>query len=268
MRTSMTYPIRFWALLLAGLLLYQFSAEAFADYCKYDKEINLEMDLSSSDSLSIFAAAGDLDVIGVAGSDQAVIKGKVCASKEAWLEESDVVTQSGEQATIKVDLPELKGGWSITGSSYIRMDLRIEVPEDLMLEIKDSSGDMFLKNVAAADIQDSSGDIEIEGAGGAVSIRDSSGDIDVESSNGDVTIESDSSGDIYANNIDGTVLVVSDSSGDIDTRHISGNVIVERDSSGDISAKDIGGDFQVLKDGSGSITSDDVAGEVTIPKKG
>jgi hypothetical protein len=55
MRTSMTYPIRFWALILSGLLLYQFSSEALADRCKFEKDIDLTPDLSTSDILSINA---------------------------------------------------------------------------------------------------------------------------------------------------------------------------------------------------------------------
>ena len=268
MRTSMAYPVRFWALVLTGLLLYQFSSEAIADWCKYEKDINLTLDLSDSDRLAVYAAAGDLEIVGVSGSDQAVISGKVCASKESWLEESNVVTKDGAFAEISVNLPDTNGGWSLTGNSYARMDLYIKVPQGLELEVKDSSGDMLLKNVASVDLQDSSGDIEIEGARGSVSIRDSSGDIDIEEAEGDVTIESDSSGDINASDINGSVLVMQDSSGDIDVIRVSNNVIVERDSSGDISAEDVGGDFRVLKDGSGGIRTNDIEGEIQVPEKG
>lgn len=267
MRTSMTYPIRFWALVLASLLLYQFSNAVLADSCKYSKDIDLTLDLSDSSTLSVYAAAGDLDVIGKSGSDQAVISGKVCASKEAWLEESSVNTDGGNHAVIEVELPSGNTGWSFSGNKYVWMDLRVEVPDNLALEVKDSSGDMFLKNIAAVEVKDSSGDIEIEAGYGSVSISDSSGDIDVDQLEGDLTIESDSSGDIYANKIHGSVLVVKDSSGDIDVSDVSENVVVEKDSSGDIKATHVGGDFRVLKDGSGRISSNDVTGEVQIPKK-
>ncbi|MCP4048935.1 MAG: DUF4097 domain-containing protein, partial [Gammaproteobacteria bacterium] len=224
-------------------------------------------DLANSNTLSIDAVAGDLDVIGVSGSDQAVITGKACASKEAWLDESRVNTSSGNHAVIEVDLPNVDKGWSFTGNSYVRLDLRVEVPDHLALEIKDSSGDMFLKNIAAVKVSDSSGSIEIVAARGPISISDSSGNIDVDEVEGDLTIESDSSGDINANDIHGSVLVVKDSSGDIDVSDVSDNVVVEKDSSGDIRATHVGGDFRVLKDGSGSISSNDVTGEVQIPKK-
>ena len=267
MRTSMAYPIRFWALVLTGLMLYQFSSGAVADQCKFEKNIDLTINLSTAIELQISAAAGDLDIVGVAGSTEAAIKGRVCVSKEAWLEESGVSTMTGKQSSITVDLPSTDGNWSSFGSNYAWMDLSIEVPQDLALQVKDSSGDMFLRNTGGVQIQDSSGDIEIENARATVVIRDSSGDIDIDEAEGDVTIESDSSGDINANDINGTVLVMKDSSGDIDIQRVSDDVVVERDSSGDISANDVGGDFRVLKDGSGSIRSSNIEGEIQIPEK-
>lgn len=267
MRTDMTFPIRFWAMLLTALLIYQFSTEASAESCKYEKKIEKTLDLTKSDLLTINARAGDLDIVGVPGSSQALIHARVCASKESWLEQSEVSTTTGKRAEIDVVLPETDGGWTSFGNNYVWMDLNIEVPQDLALDVKDSSGDMMLKNIAAVQIKDSSGDIEVEGARGSVSVRDSSGDIEIEGVEGDLTIESDSSGDIEAEDINGNLLVMSDSSGDIEVSDVSKDVVVERDSSGDISARDVGGDFRVLKDGSGSISSHGVEGEVDIPSK-
>ena len=266
-KIAMTFSIKFWAIALAALLIYQFSTEVSADNCKFEKNIDKTLDVSNSEVLAISAAAGDLEVIGVSGTGPAVIHGRVCASKESWLEQSDVTTTSGKRAEVYVDLPNSDGGWLSMGNSYVWMDLTIEVPEDLALDVKDSSGDMLLKNTAAVQIKDSSGDIEVEDALGSISISDSSGDIEIDNADGDVTIESDSSGDIDATGINGSVLVKSDSSGDIEVSHVSDDVVVERDSSGDISADDVGGDFRVLKDGSGGINSSDVKGEVDIPAK-
>jgi len=267
MRTTMKYPIRFWALVLAALLLFQISSEASAESCKYEKIIDKTLDVSTSELLAISTGAGDLEIVGGSGSGQAVIHGRVCASKEAWLEQSEITTTTGKHAEIMVSLPDSSGSWTSFGSSYVWMDLHIEVPQDLALDVKDSSGDMLLKNIAAVEIKDSSGDIEVVSARGTISISDSSGDIEIEGSEGDLTIESDSSGDIDATDIMGSVLVKSDSSGDIEVSDVSGNFVVERDSSGDISADDVGGDFRVLKDGSGDIDSNGVKGEVDIPSK-
>jgi DUF4097 and DUF4098 domain-containing protein YvlB len=266
MRTSMAYPIRFWAVLLVCLLAYQFSTDASADWCKHEKKFDLTLDLSDSDELVISAVAGDLEITGVSNSDQAVIRGKACASKESWLKDASVETTAGKRATITANLSDSDDSSFCIGFCYRSLDLQIEVPENMALEVNDSSGDMLLRNVANMELKDSSGDIDIEDARGSISIRDSSGDIDIDEAMGDLTIESDSSGDIYASDIEGTVLVEQDSSGDMRFTHVSKDVVVERDSSGDITATDVGGDFRVLKDGSGDIRYEDVTGEVQVPK--
>jgi hypothetical protein len=223
--------------------------------------------LTQSDKLAIAAAAGELEIIGMSGTDKAIIRGKVCASREAWLEESRVETTAGRQAQINVILPEHESGWSLLGGNYLALDLYIEVPENLSLQIKDSSGDLTLENVADVNLQDSSGDIDIENARGELVIKDSSGDIDIDQLDGNLTVIADSSGDIYIENVRGEVLIKRDSSGDIRIAHVSENVIVERDTSGDINVRDVGGDFRVLRDGSGEIRSDDIKGQVELPQE-
>ena len=265
MRKNMAFPIRFWGTLLVFLLLYQFSTAAEASDCKYEKTISLQLDLSNSESLSVDARAGDLEIEGIDGSKKAVIEGHVCVSKEDWLEASQIDISEGKHAKIAVNLPKESSGWSFSGNSYKYIDLRIKVPADMALTVRDSSGDITMDNVAAVELQDSSGDIEIEQSAGPIIVKDSSGDIVIEHIRGDVTIVSDSSGDIELEDIKGNALVERDSSGEITFEDIQGDATVERDSSGSISAKNIDGDFRVDKDGSGSIHSSNVKGRVTIP---
>jgi DUF4097 and DUF4098 domain-containing protein YvlB len=262
----MVYPIRFWAIVLAGLLLWQFSTEAVADWCKYEKEFDLTLDVSDSEILAITAVAGDLEITGVAGSKQATIKGKACVSKEKWLEDVAIETSTGKTAEITARVSDSGSSDFCIGICYRSLDLHIEVPDGLELKIKDSSGPMVLEDIGPVAIEDSSGEIEINGALGNVMIRDSSGDIDIDGLAGDLTVESDSSGGIFGRDIEGAVLVERDSSGNIKFTGVGGDVVVERDSSGNITVTDVGGNFRVLKDGSGSINSNNVKGEVVIPE--
>lgn len=265
MRTSMAIPIRFWATLLAGLIMYQYSINVSADWCEFEKEIDLTLDVSDSDTLVITAAAGDLDIRGVAGTKQAVIHGKVCVSKQAWLENAGIEVVEGKRAKIFVNLPDSTGGWSLFGGSYATLDLEIELPQNIALEVKDSSGDATFRNIGAMQLQDSSGDIEIEDAAGPLSIKDSSGDIEIAHVGNAVSIR-DSSGDIEIDQLVGDLTIEADSSGDIRATNIDGTVLVKKDSSGDISVKHVTGDFRVLIDGSGSIRSEDVQGKIETPK--
>ncbi len=246
------------------VLLVLIAADAQAE-CKFERLLDQSLDVSGSQSLAIAAGAGDLEIAGVSGSDEVKISGKICVSEQQWLDEARLETSSGDRAEINVVLPDVSGGWSLWGSKYAYMDLELEVPEGLALQLRDSSGDIEIEDILSLSIQDSSGDIEIRNAAGLVEIKDSSGDIEVRGLQGDFTIISDSSGDIRGSDIAGNVLVKADSSGDIRFTEVGKDVVVERDSSGDIIAENVGGDFRVLKDSSGKICSEDITGEVVIP---
>ncbi len=253
-----------WIVVLVVLLLVVIAADVQAE-CEFERLLNESLDVSGSQSLAIAAAAGDLEIAGVSGSDEVRIKGRICVSEEHWLDEAGLETSTGDRAEITVVLPDVSGGWSLWGSKYAYMDLELEVPDGLALELRDSSGDIEIEDIATLSVQDSSGDIDIRNATGLVEIEDSSGDIEVSGLQGDFTIISDSSGDIRGSVIEGNVRVESDSSGEIWFTEVRKDVIVERDSSGDIVAENVGGDFRVLKDGSGRIRSEDIAGEIDIP---
>jgi len=221
----------------------------------------------SCDSLAVIARARSLVIIWSPNAHEASITGKVCVSKEAWLEEADIETQGGDQARIEVVLPRIDSGWSFTGNRYARLDLELVVPEGTALDVKDSSGSIRIEGVGAIVLKDSSGSIKIENTSGPISVQDSSGSITFNDIRGEVTIVADSSGNIDGKNIEGSVLVKQDSSGSIRFTDVSHDFIVEKDSSGSIVAKRIGGDFKVYKDSGGGIDSEDVVGEVSIPAR-
>lgn len=70
MRTSMTYPIRFWAFLLVCLLIFQFGTEAIAD--RYQVEHNIDVTLDSYDADKSAIAAIEMQekfVLGISDSN-------------------------------------------------------------------------------------------------------------------------------------------------------------------------------------------------------
>ena len=250
-----------------GLLILALPALAVANDCEHRLELEEVVDLAGSERLVIRAAAGELRITGVPGASEAVAHGIVCASRAEWAEASRLVIESGREARIEVDLPDIDQGFSF-GNRYVSMDLEIEVPEALALDVSDSSGGIEIRGVGALDLADSSGDIVINGAQGPVSLQDSSGHIDVRDIGNGVTVVRDSSGDIEISNVRGPVLIERDSSGSMEFTDIQGDVLVERDSSGSIRAEKVTGDFVVLHDGSGGIRSRDIGGEVRVPEEG
>lgn len=235
--------------------------------CKHERDIDLALDLGGSERISVIAGAGDLEITGRSGTDQAVVRGRVCASKSEWMDEANVITEGGRNAEIAVTMPDTDSGWNLTGNRYVYIDLYIELPDHIPLEVQDSSGDIEIQSTASVSVRDSSGDIEIEDVKGDVVLNDSSGDIDLMDITGNVQVRQDSSGDIRGRDILGSVLVEQDSSGDIRFQNVRDDFIVERDSSGDIVARSVGGDFRVLRDGSGRISPRNVSGAVELPDK-
>lgn len=249
---------------LLALFMLLFGSNAAAWDCKFKVELDESLDVSSSESLSIIVGAGDLKISGISGSSEVAIHGTVCVSEEEWLDQVQIEATTGDTAEITVSLPD-SDGWSLWGNRYAYVDLELEVPNSLALQLQDSSGDIEVESTASLSVKDSSGDIEITDVSGNLEISDSSGDIKVLDLEGDLTIISDSSGDIRGADIEGNVLVESDSSGDIRFTRVGRDVVVERDSSGDIEVDTVAGDFTVLKDGSGDIDSKRVEGKVSIP---
>lgn len=250
---------------LIPLALSLVAANALAWDCKHERELDQRLDVSSSSTLAVKALAGDLEITGVKGLDEVRIGGTACASKAEWLDEISIEVDGGEEARVDVRIPDTDGGWSLWGSRYAYVDLELEVPDDLALQLRDSSGDIELRNLHQVSVRDSSGDMRLVHLTGTLTLEDSSGDILVEHLDGDLVVVKDSSGDIRGKDITGSALVQRDSSGDIRFSDVGSDVTVERDSSGDITVASVAGDFRVLKDGSGSISSRDVAGEVSIP---
>ena len=249
--------------LLIGSVLASFPLLAWD--CEYEKDIERTLDLADSEQLTVLAAAGELEITGVRGQEFAEIEGRACVSEQEWLADVRIETSGGKNADIAVIVPGGVNTWSLFGSRYAYVDLKLRVPDDLPLKVSDSSGEVEIEGVGALEIKDSSGKIEIENSSGPVVIEDSSGDIYLAGIGGSVTIVSDSSGDIEGRDIGGDLRVVKDSSGDIDFSEVDGDFIVERDSSGDITADSVGGDFRVLRDGSGSVRPTNVQGEVDVP---
>jgi len=234
--------------------------------CEYEAERRVELSASAGDRLVLTAGSGFLEIVGREGLDQVRVVGRVCTSHEEWIDELDVRGERrGSDAVIETVYPD-RGNWRdlFRGRNYARIDLTVEVPAGMAVDLEDSSGEMNLQGLGDLRIDDSSGEIVINGSSGSVWIDDSSGEIEITGVVGDVEID-DGSGEIMLSDIDGSVMV-SDGSGEIEVEGVTGNVVIRDDGSGSIEVDGVGGDFVVRSDGSGSIRYDDVQGEVNIPR--
>lgn len=251
-----------WIPLLA-LLPTVAAAPAPAQECEFSASRSASVPTSGVRAAEIAAAAGSLRIEGVRGLREVRVRGRACASSREILEQIRLVAvREGDRIRVEARMPE----WNDRRSERYtaRLDLVVQVPERLPLNVRDSSGATEIRNVAALDLQDSSGDVEIAGVSGDLWVRDSSGDLRVREVRGTVRA-TDSSGDVELRGVGGSVLIPSDSSGDIVVSDVAADVRIDRDSSGDIRVSDVRGDFVVEQDGSGSIRSENVRGRVLVP---
>jgi hypothetical protein len=228
--------------------------------CRHSAERELRVDAAGASRIEIAARAGDLEVRAGAPS-QVQARGRACASTPEFLEQTQIRSvREGGTLKVFVQVPEEMKG---IGLFYARLDLEVDVPAGVPVEVIDSSGDATITGVRLTKLTDSSGDTTLRGITGDFEVNDSSGDLRVENAAGKVTI-TDSSGDIVVRGAQ-DVVVRSDSSGDVDIARVAGSVRIENDSSGDIDVTDVGHDVAVLADTSGAVRVSGVKGTVSVP---
>lgn len=207
---------------------------------------NASVDARGAKTIQVIAGAGDLRIEGRAGISQVQVHGTARASSRGRLDDIKLIAERrGDVVYIKADIPENNGGFfSRDWNDNMSLDLVIEVPQSVALDVEDGSGDSKFTNVGPLKLVDGSGGIEIRGARGNVSVQDGSGDMVIENVEGSVRI-TDGSGGISASNVGGDFIVEEDGSGSIDVSHIAGKFTVEEKGSGSISSRDVKGKIDI-----------------------
>jgi hypothetical protein len=230
-------------MLLAGAL--GLAGPAAADDCNHEARRDERLDADGVQTLKVIARAGSLRVDGLQGAAAITVRGTACAGRQSALDDIQVkVRRSGSSATVEAVLPEDTFNWL---GGQARLDLVLEVPSGVALEVEDGSGSIQIRNVAAARVHDGSGEMVIEQVAGEVRVTDGSGSIEVRDA--------------------GSVVIDEDGSGSISVSGVRGSVLVRDDGSGSISVRDVAGDFTVEDDGSGGISHTAVHGRVRIPSR-
>lgn len=235
--------------------------------CEFKAERRVRIDAAVRQGLAIEAGSGSLTVDGREGLSEVRAVGRVCASREEYLEELQLTLERvGDDIVLTAHYPD-HSSWrrNWRGDEYARIDLEVEIPRDMPAIVEDGSGDMRISGTGDLRIDDGSGEIFVDGVAGSVAIEDGSGEIEVRGVKGDVEIE-DGSGEIMVSDIEGS-LFVEDGSGEIEAFSVGRDVVIDGDGSGSISVRDVGGDFDVRADGSGSIRYSGVEGNVDVPRK-
>lgn len=219
--------------------------------------------------IRVEAGAGFLNINGRTGISEVRVHGVATASSRRLLDQIRLIAERrGDEVFIKVDVPDQnRSFWDFVHGDYRQaLDLTIDVPITVPLDVADGSGEAKIKGTGAVKLSDGSGDLELSGITGNVHVTDGSGNIVIAGVDGNVDVD-DGSGNIDANNVTGNFTVGTDGSGNIDVSGVSGTMRVEDDGSGEIHVNRVGGDFIVSEKGSGTIDYETVKGSVNIPER-
>ncbi|WP_020527840.1 carboxypeptidase-like regulatory domain-containing protein [Flexithrix dorotheae] len=153
------------------------------------------------------------------------------------------------------------------GTPGSKINLKVSVPKDLFLEIKDGSGQISIQNITNnIYVKDGSGNIQIKNVTGDIKVHDRSGELNISRITGNVDIK-DSSGGIKVRKVSGS-LILTDRSGQIEMNEIAmdsthQHTVQIKDGSGKILVNNIGGETEI-KDRSGGIEISDSYKDIRI----
>jgi hypothetical protein len=252
-----------WKLLAATLLLV--SPLAHADQCKFQAPRNAALDLTGVHTLVIDLGHHTLHLNGTA-TNAAQFHGRACASSQDRLGALQL-TQRREGDRLILTAENDSSSWTINffgASNYAYLDLQVDVPVSLAVELNVGSGDAHVANVAQLAASVGSGDLQVNGVRNRFDAQVHSGDIKANDV-GETHVASIGSGDFTVNRVRGDIWIGSIGSGDADLRAIGGNVDVKSIGSGDLRVNGVAHDLHVARLGSGEVSHDSVIGRVDIP---
>lgn len=223
-----------------------------------DVELEETLTLSSAalTQFDLDTGAGSLEVIGSSGISEITVDAYIRTTED----KNYILTleRHGSRAKLVAEHESHSGYWK--GSSPT-IDLVVKVPDSLMINIDDGSGDLNVRNINnSVFVEDGSGAASVENIKGDVSIEDGSGELVVKDINGNVTVD-DGSGELSIAKVIGDVMV-EDGSGSLNIYDISGKVTLD-DGSGSIDVNKAGG-LEIIDAGSGGLKIANVTGSVNI----
>ena len=220
---------------------------AAQDGCGVTRQLSATLDAGGANRISVIGRAGSLRVVGRSGLAEVRVTGEACASRSEILDQIEIIAErNGAETHVEAFIPESRLGF--LRSDYASLDLVVEVPEALALEVTDGSGPVEISELRnAITVNDGSGPLAIRNTTGEIRVRDGSGAMTIESVRGTVTVE--------------------DGSGAIEIRDVTGNVRIREDGSGAIAVDRVSGDFELGDDGSGGRSIGRIGGTVSLPRR-
>jgi hypothetical protein len=210
-----------------------------------EKTQTLNLDAKGIDKLKIDCGAGSLTVNGMSSSDQIEVTAEILVKGISDKKAEDFIKKylklylekRGRQAVL---VSQFKSFTSFISLKTAVINLEVNVPENIELNVDDGSGTMKIENIGrSVNIDDGSGEIVVINIEGNLDIEDGSGTIDITGVSGDVSLD-DGSGSIYVKKVGGSV-TISDGSGSITVDGVDKDVRIKDDGSGSVNIENVKG---------------------------
>jgi hypothetical protein len=231
---------------------------------EYSAPRSATVPLSRAERIQVTARAGSLRIDGRAGARAVTVRGTARASSRAALDDVRLIAEERSGTIyIEADIPEHRD-WN--DDDRQSLDLVIEVPRDLPLDVEDGSGDLEIRDVGPLQLTDGSGEAIVEHVGGNLRVKDGSGELRITDVKGDVEV-SDGSGTLEVHDVDGGVEIGGKGSGSLRITSVGKSVRVHAKGSGSVDVSHVGGDFILDRMATGSVEYADVKGRVDVPER-
>lgn len=185
------------------------------DSCQQRRNFERFAGISSTLETRIVSDAGAVRVIGRSGINDIRVVGRGCASRSRDLDDMELIAQRMNGYVRVLAL--------VPGGNRARMDITVEVPDWMLVEVDGLNGDIDVENVSGLIVINEWGDVKVRNIFGDVEIEDGPGHIDVRRVDGDVWLW-DGSGNIYVNDVLGNLYIEEDTSGRLEYYNIRGVV--------------------------------------------
>jgi hypothetical protein len=239
--------------------------EAGAGGCTLVAHDTMTVSAVGLEGVRVRARPGSVRVEGRAGATMVRVVGRRCASRAEVLEALWFdVGREGSTLALEVRSPEHL--FSRSAATVARVDLVLEVPPTLILDIRSSLGDVELFDVGPARVENGVGAVRVSGLNGSLVVKSGPGRVDVADVRGSATLDV-RSGSVEVDGVAGDVTIGRNRAGPIDIRHVQGKVTIARGQAGDVRVRAVTGDLVVGRMREGTLQHEDVGGRVRLSRR-
>ena len=230
--------------------------------CTEPGEFQQSIDAGEIRVLRLETGSGILRINGSDEIDEIRVSGRACALDPDMLTDFSLNLEPEDGVlTLSDRLPE---GANHPEASFAKLNMTLDVPRRLSIEITTEREPVHINNVASLKIVKQRGELNIDGVDGDVDVNSKFGDLTIRNVGGNLTLNRDR-GETIIEGVRGNVVVESSRRGNTLFREIGGNLHVSKER-GNIAAVNVTGDLIVRDRQEGRLTYSNIGGRVDAPE--